>query len=199
MPDEAETDLQRLTAFVWTVYDDLDALVSLREVLFLTPDRLDAAGVEFVRQLEPAWAEVKATRDSVISHLLSPSADEAPLFDQHGLTGSQLNAKLLIWRRERTLANGEFSDSDDVEPRSTSDPLSQPTGVETPEPSFSRKRPRRLKRALKWVHRMLTHADTVLGSLVRAFAFAQIEPLKEIKETIEKLAGDISIELPEET
>ncbi len=203
MPDEPESDAQRVpesdaqrvSAFLWTLYDDLDALVSLREVLFLVPTRLDQAGVDFVRALGSAWPGVKEGSAEILSTVLDPN--QLPALKKYGLTGSQLDLKLLAWKRARAHADAVFKDSDDAEARGSGDPVGSVPGLGAHEPPFTRKRPRRLKTALRWVARMLSHGDTLLGSLVRAFT--QLDAVKEIKETIEKTAGDISGELPADT
>ena len=46
---------------------------------------------------------------------------------------------------------------------------------------------------LRWVSRMLGHADTLLGSL--AALVKESERLKEIKETLEKGSGEVAEDL----
>jgi hypothetical protein len=62
---------------------------------------------------------------------------------------------------------------------------------------FPRKVPRLLRFSLKTLQKVLSCADTILGSLVKLVGRA--EALREIKEAVEKLAGDAADVLPDES
>jgi hypothetical protein len=194
MPNgQPSSDTQELASFVLTLYEDLDALVSLREVLFLSgyPDRYT---VEAVRAMGDAWSGIDADRSGLVATILTFNNTTALL--QAGLTGVELQFKIAVWRRARTVAIAEFEASDDPEARSQvpSPPVGSP-GVTAEQPSWPRKLPRRLKQALGRVGAMLGCADTIIGSLLRIMN--QFERLKEFKETVEKLSNDMDQGRPE--
>lgn len=190
---QAPSNNQVLASFVTTLYEDLDALVSLREVLFLRgyPDRYT---VEAVRAMGNAWPNVYAERNSRVAEILTYNNTSELV--QAGLTGEELQFKIAVWRRARAAAMAEFEDSDDQQDRSqVPSPSTGPSGV-TAEQPFWRRLPRQLKRALGRVGTMLGCADTIIGSLLRVIN--QLERLKEFKETVERLSIDISDGSPEE-
>src|SRR5215469_13693527 len=138
MPDGQEPPAnQTLATFVLTVYDDLDALVSLREVLFLPPGRTDRYTVEAVRELGDAWNEVVGDRENHVTTILGLSVANG--LTQDGLSGAQLRLKIAVWRRARAAMITEFNNSEDAEPRSS--PLPAPAKLETraEEPPHPRK------------------------------------------------------------
>ena len=97
MPDGQETPAnQTLATFVLTVYDDIDALVSLREVLFLPPGHTDRYTVDVVRALGEAWPEVVTDRDNHVTAIFNLSVTNA--LAQEGLSGAQLRLKIAVWR-----------------------------------------------------------------------------------------------------
>ena len=85
---------------------------------------------------------------------------------------------------------------DDTKARSVADVITKPGGMPQAETPFTRTKPRRLKRALVWVHRMLGHADTILGSLAKAIP--QVDALIGSKQTLEKTSGEFASELPDD-
>jgi hypothetical protein len=195
MPDGQEPQAnQALATFVLTLYDDLDALVSLREVLFLSPGHTDRYSVEVVRALGEAWTEVADDRVNHVTTVLglSETNDLSPV----GLSGAQLRLKIAVWRRARAARSTEFNDSEDAEPRSSSLPDPTKPEARAEEPRHPRKLPRRVRVALKFVASMLSYADTILGSLAKLAGHS--ERLKEIKEIVERLSGDMADEYPEE-
>jgi hypothetical protein len=184
------TDVELLSAFVWTLYEDVDAIVDLREVLFLAPTDFHHGRVVAVRRMEAAWIEVLESRARVIDTVASGDPLDYRL-ETAGLAGEQLRFKNEIWLEARTIMASSLADSDDVEER----PRARPRD-ETPDPSWPippalpRKMPRRAKWALKWISRALGHADTILGSLTGLIGLS--ESLKEFKESLEKLAAETS-------
>jgi hypothetical protein len=193
----ANQDAQRLATFVWTLFDDLDAVISVRELLFLVEPQRDPLTLVIVRQLGEAWIEVEATRLPVINAVLSASIEA---LSEHGLTDAQLGLKLRMWKRARDEAVEEFSNSKypqlELPERPTPTQESPPPGVIQEEPRFPRKAPRFLKRALKLLSRGLSYADSILESLTRVVVVG--EALREMKQATEKLAGDTADVLPDE-
>jgi hypothetical protein len=194
MPDGQETPAnETLATFVLTVYNDIDALVSLRELLFLPPGHTDRYTVEAVRALGEAWTEVVTDRDSHLAAIFGLSATNDLI--QAGLSGAQLRLKIAVWRRARVAMIAEFNNSEDTESRS--DPLPKPAQppISAEEPVHPRKVPRRVRRALKFVASILSYANTILGSLAKLAG--QYERFKEIKETVERLSDNMADEYPE--
>ena len=94
-----------LTGFVWTVYDDTDAIVHMRHALFDPPE--EASGDDTRTSLAAcagwladAWPTVLGTRDDVIWAVMALPSDQLVAA---GLTGVELEIKLLIWRRARMI------------------------------------------------------------------------------------------------
>jgi hypothetical protein len=193
MPDGQESANRDLAVFVLTVYDDLDAIVSLREVLFLPPGRTDQYTVDAVRALGEAWSEIVDDRDNHVTGILD--LDETDVLAPAGLSGAQLRLKIAVWRRARAAMITEFGNSEDAKERSSSRPEPTKFDARAEKPAHPRKLPRRVRVALKLVASMLSYADTILGSLARLAG--QHERLKEFKETVERLSGDMADEYPE--
>jgi hypothetical protein len=186
------TDNQILAGFAVTLDDDLDALVSLREVLFLPP-RPDQYAVDAVRRLDEAWRSVLVGRDARVTEIMQLNSSS---LEESGLSGAELRLKMAVWRRARAAAVAEFEDSEDRDARSEALAAVARTDV-TAEATFPRKLPRRLRLGLKSVSKMLGYADTIIGSLLRITG--QFERFKELKETVEKLTRDVSEEHTEVT
>ena len=182
-----------LTSFVVTLYDDLDAIVDMRGPLYFPSgdDDLARLGLErFVTWLGDAWPSVGASRDEVLRAL---SDTDAEVLRAAGLTGVELLVKLILWSRARErLIRAILEDGEDV--TYAEEPPEATSGA--PRRAMPRAgRFRRTKLVLKWVSRALGHADTVLGSL--ATILNQAERLKEVKETVEKVSGEVSDDLDE--
>src|SRR5665647_2202763 len=97
-PDRPRDDA--LTGFVWTVYDDTDAIVHMRHALFDPPE--EASGDDtrtslaaFAGWLADAWPTVLGTRDDVIWAVMALPSDQLVAA---GLTGVELEIKMLICR-----------------------------------------------------------------------------------------------------
>ncbi|HET7725617.1 MAG TPA: hypothetical protein VFK68_13345 [Propionibacteriaceae bacterium] len=181
-----------LGSFVVTLYEDLDAVVDMRTPLFIPSgdDDLARLGLEgFVAWLGDAWPGVRGSQEELLEALAE--ADPAVL-RAAGLTGVELMLKLILWSRARQrLIAAVLEDGEDIAP----DDQAEPTG-QSPRRAIPRAgRFRRTKRVLKWISRALGHADTVLGSL--ASIINQAERVKEIKETVEKVSGEVSEDLDE--
>src|SRR5665647_3545794 len=89
-PDRPRDDA--LTGFVWTVYDDTDAIVHMRHALFDPPE--EASGDDtrtslaaFAGWLADAWPTVLGTRDDVIWAVMALPSDQLVAA---GLTGVEL-------------------------------------------------------------------------------------------------------------
>lgn len=193
MPDGQETPAnQTLATFVLTVYDDIDALVSLREVLFLPPGHTDRYTVDAVRALGEAWTEVVTDRDGHVTAIFNLNVNG---LTQEGLSGAQLRLKIAVWRRARAAMIAEFNNSEDTESRSDALPKHAQLPISAEQPVHPRKLPRRVRRALKFIASMLGYANTILGSLAKLAG--QYERFKEIKETVERLSDNMADEYPE--
>lgn len=183
------TPRQQLASFVWTLFDDLDYIVSIRSQLFGASDL-----VPVVESLGAAWADLIARREEITTAVLNADISVLELV---GLTGTPLTFKLTTWR----WARGRLVLVLDADPSS---PLAEPPAGPppppadvTPEPRLRRKIPRLMKAFLKRLAQALSYADELLGSLTAVVKLS--EPLKELKGFIEKLAGDTADALPEDS
>ncbi len=179
------TTRQQLATFIWAVYQDLNSVVALRDELFAGPIYRD-----FLNALERAWEEVYRQRDDVLREALYSDLDT---LDAVGLSDSQLIAKLEAWHGSRERLLDEFEVGGPELPTPPEDP---PFGLRWLLRNLRRRRPLHRKRALKWLARVLAHADNILGSLVPVIKLA--EPLKELKHAIEKVADDTADSLSDD-
>ncbi|WP_392545265.1 hypothetical protein [Oryzobacter telluris] len=191
--NSSDADRRELLSFVSSVYDDLAWMVDMRYELF-SPDLSTTEGSlddlsEFLAWLADAWPDVYETRAELLRQM---SEVPSEVLANHGLAGLDLRVKLIAWRRARlrltraVLEEADAEDSDEV-----FDDYAEHPQAPLPRP----KRFRRAKRVLKWASRALGHADTILGSL--AALLSQAERLKEIKETVEKVSGEVAEDLPD--
>jgi hypothetical protein len=184
-----QTPQQALASFVWTLYDDLDYVVAIRDNVFIGPAMTDVLDA-----LRDAWAPVLSRRSELTNAVLA-----APMtgLEAAGLTEPMLGFKLMVWRRARNQLAQQLDADPGAGPAPPAGPPAPPppTGV-TPDPPLRRKIPRWVKRFLKRLAQALSYADTLLGSLASVVNLAEI--LKEIKEFVEKLADDTADELPDE-
>lgn len=171
------TPQQRLATFIWAVYQDLNSVVALRYELFAGPIYRD-----FLNALERAWEEVYRQRVDVFGEALHSDLDT---LNAVGLSGSQLIAKLEAWHGSRERLLDEFEVGGPEPP--TSSPEVPPFGPRWLLRNLRRRRPLHRKRALKWLARVLAHADNILGSLVPVIKLA--EPLKELKHAIDPVSS----------
>lgn len=190
-------DSRVLAAFFVTTCGDLDAVIEMRERLFYAaPLGQDDQRAELLDAIGDAWGEVLQTLPSVLDALLSPWPEEE--LRRVGLTGAQLRFKILAWRESRVELYQAFADSEDSEDEDPgpSEPLAGvPSDLPT-DPPLPKKKPRWMKWALKKLGETLEAADTIIGSLGGAVNLS--EPVKEIKEAVEKLAKKTSSGLPDE-
>lgn len=191
---DIERPAGELISFVGTLYDDVDWVVAMRLPLF-GADVESAEGplgdlAEFLSWLADAWPGVLDTRQDVLERIATLPED---LLSAYGLVGLELRVKLLAWQRARrrlrlaVVEEGVFEERPEL-------------SEESPLPSAQRSLPRprrfrRVKRVLRWTSRLLGHADTVLGSLTALVG--QAERLKEIKETVEKVSGEVADDIAE--
>jgi hypothetical protein len=158
MPDETgqPTDLELLTSFLWTLYEDLDALVDMREVLFLAPTDFHHDRVTTVRRMESAWIEVLESRADVLDTVAGENVPNR-LVDA-GLVGHQLRFKWQAWSEARAVMVRALADSDDVEERPRSRQPPEPRDTISPsQPALPRRQPRRVK----WLSSgSVVHLDT---------------------------------------
>jgi hypothetical protein len=123
-----QTPQQALASFVWTLYDDIDYVVAIRENVFIGPDM-----TEVLDALRDAWAPVLSRRTELTNAVLA-----APLtgLEAAGLTEPMLGFKLMVWRRARNQLAREL----DADPGAGPAP---PTGPPSPPPpAGSRRTPR---------------------------------------------------------
>ena len=182
-------DALTLSAFVWTVYEDLDVLVDMRNALLAPPEggaELESTGLRaYADLLGETWPEVSETRWEVLT-----AVDRLPVevLHRYGLTGLELMVKLELWRRARAVLTEEIlTEGEDIYYPSA------PTAPSPHPPLPAARRFTRTKRVLRWVSRMLGRADILLGSL--AALVKESERLKEIKETLEKVSGEVADDL----
>jgi energy-converting hydrogenase A subunit M len=193
----------QLAAFVWVVYDDLDAIVDMADQLF--PEVSQSVRTT----LREAWADVYAERSIIVERVRLLTAGElAPV----GLVGRPLDLKLeLCWlSRADAVAQLDAAVADADQPP---DELpEEPPGVLSRTAAWFGRgyrsvagrvrragdrlaRNRLLKPVLKKLSKALSDVDSILGSLTKVLKVA--EPLKEIKEAVEKLADRTADALPE--
>lgn len=191
--NSSDADRGELLSFVSTVYDDLAWMVDMRYALFPSDLSSEEGSFddlsEFLAWLADAWPGVFETKAELLQQM---SEVPSEVLAYHGLAGLDLRVKLLAWRRARSrltravVEEAEADDAGEVFDDSAEDPQAP-----LPRP----RRFRRVKKVLKWASRALGHADTVLGSL--AALLSQAERLKEIKETVEKVSGEVADDLPD--
>jgi len=186
-----------LASFVWTVYDDLDVLVSQRVSLF-SPTRGEdderQQMLELINVLGAAWPEVLSQRPVTISAILSlNSFSLAPL----GLAGNQLRLKILGWERarnrfERVLV-GRYDDEQVQAENLAADFQSVRPA---PRMNFQQRTAQRLsalaRGRLRRLNSFLAYADIPLGSLLALVPL--VDPLVELKQLVEQVAGDLGTE-----
>lgn len=172
-----------------------------------TSTRLSASGkYSFCHQATPIGTQLTSSghlarlggrswtgRDSHVTAIYNLSVPNG--LAQEGLSGAQLRLKIAVWRRARAAMIAEFNNSEDTESRSDPLPKHAQLPISAEEPPHPRKLPRRVRRALKFTARMLSYANTILGSLAKLAG--QFERFKEIKETVERLSDNMADEYPE--
>lgn len=188
-------DETKLVSFIAVLQDDLHVAVALRERLFVSPRQAeDELLYRLHREMASAWSEAQEQIPLLMERILAGEFRGG--LDGAGLTGNQLDFKLFAWHRARERLLAAFEDSADRRPAlSESDRPDPPDGVWHPFRRLTAKRPRWLKRGLRRLSKALSYADTILDSLASVVSMA--EPLKEFKQTVEKLAGDTSEWLPD--
>lgn len=180
---------RRLASATWRLYDDLGLnALQLAEAAF---DARHPLSDQLGRLLD-AWGEVAGTRETMISAVLA--LDQSAIVD-HGLYGAELDLKLGLWLAARLRLIEILREGSDV----AFEIEEPPVDLTPPGDPLPAKKPRRglIKRTLGRLGKALGHADNWLGSLIAALG--QNERLKEIKETIERGAGDIADELDDDT
>lgn len=190
---DSEPPGDKLAAFMVAVHDDLHKTVLLKDALFSSQDPdLAVTNAYLLVAMEAAWAEVDQTfRDQdLLGQVLAADID---LLAAHGLTGWQLDFKLLAWHLNRELLRAAFADSDDPDPGQAAEP--EPVLPPDTPSRFRRLRatvPRALRNGLRHLGRTFANADIVLGSLAAALpgVSAGVGLLSEFKETVEGLAKD---------
>jgi hypothetical protein len=146
--------------------------------------------------MNDAWTEVDLAfrQKELIGQVLDADAEQLA---DHGLTGTQLDFKLIAWHQSRERMRASFVDSDDPDPGSDAEPESVlPSGVSA---WFGRLRatiPRRVKNGLKYLRKTFANADILLGSL--AATIPGFDMLTEFKEAVEGIAEDKAEELPDD-
>jgi hypothetical protein len=138
---------------------------------------------DFLNALPLAWSEVNGQSNVVVGQVVGSSIGA---LSERGLVGNQLSAKLEAWHggRERLLDEFDVGGPETDIPR----PAIPPPGRGRLARFLRRRRPLHSKRALKWLARVLAHADNILDSLTSVVPVA--EPLKELKHAIERVADD---------
>lgn len=113
--------------------------------------------------------------------------------ERHGLYGAELNLKIGLWLESRIRVIAELRNGEELA-AAEPPPSEVPTfrGIQPEGPWMPRKMaPKgegKVRRALRRIAVALGHADNWLDSLIAAMG--QHERLKEIKETMERAAGD---------
>lgn len=186
-----------LAGFLWTLYDDLDALLGQRPTPLLTRAAADQQAspilVAALGTLARAWPDVLRTRDEVIAAVRDP--DNLERLVAAGLTGADLAFKLGLW----TWAREEWSTAlraDGLEPIDESASTGTPPGdVRVADPLPKPRGLTRFRNFFKWGQRTLEFADTALGSLAKVVQMS--ERLEEVKQSVEKILGVLHDDLPE--
>lgn len=191
---DIEPPPSELIHFVTAVYDDVGWVVDMGYPLFRAEVESAEGSLDdlsgFLSWLADAWPGVLGTREEVVERI---TALPAEALSTHGLAGVELRVKILAWQRARrrlrlaVTEDGEFAEVPDLPEEEP------PTTAQRPLPRP--RRFRRVKRILKWTSRLLGHADTLLGSLTALVN--QAERLKEIKESVEKVAGEVAEDITE--
>jgi hypothetical protein len=183
-----------LASFVWTVYEDIDTFVELREPLF-SPTRGDDDEREQMREildvLEVAWTDVFDGRQETIRAVLAQSSSSlTPL----GLAGNGLRVKILAWERsrdrfERVLIGRNESDQRETDRPFTEFQTLRPAQRLSFRPRMFRRLSARARQRLRRLSSLLAYADIPLGSLLAVVPL--VDPLVEVKQLIEQIAGDL--------
>lgn len=184
-------DRAQLAGMVWTLFEDLDALSAMRDSLFAL-DANDSQAAEraaFLERWGPAWAEIAVTRYALVDAILATDLDG---LSAAGLGGAQLTMKLAAWRMSRAQMLAAFEDGAPAPGRPLVLPQWEqpPAGVREESRRLRLSVPPFLRRACGWVSSALGMGDVVLGSLAGLVSLA--EPLKEGKEILERVAGDVA-------
>jgi hypothetical protein len=176
-------DQERLALFVWTVYQDISAIVFLKEELLGGPTYRD-----FLDVLPEAWSDVGKNSTQDIPLIMGGDTNR---FGSYGFVGNPLRANLEAWHGARERMLDEFDVGGPIMVPPFPPPEIPPPGRGGLNRFLQRRRPLHRKRALKWLAATLAHADNLLGSLTGVIP-GIAEPLKEIKHAIERAAGDIA-------
>jgi hypothetical protein len=186
-----------LASFVWTVYEDVDVFVDQREPLF-SPTRGDEDERQQMREildtLVLAWPDVFSGRQETVRAVLRQSSSTlSPL----GLAGNALRLKMLAWERARDRFERVMVGRYQSDQRASDGPFTEFQSIRPAQrlslrPRIFRRLSAQARVRLKRLNALLGYADIPLGSLLALIPLA--EPLVEVKQVIEQIAGDLDSE-----
>ena len=189
---------ERLAAFLLALHDDLHTIVYLSERLFSAagPDPHDV-NAQLLVVMRDAWAEIDLAfrQQELLDRVRNADVQELAAY---GLSGRQLDFKLIAWHQSRELTRESFVDSDDSDPGAVAEP--EPVAARGVRRWFGKLKPtipRQLKIGLRRLSKALSKADIILGSL--AAVVPGVDMVKEFKEAIEEIAADRAEEASDDT
>lgn len=183
-----------LGSFAWNVFDDVGALVDMREDLFPRyteePDVAIEGFDEFRELVGQAFGVVLTTRDGFVQEILALDPEQ---LERIGLVGPELALKMAAWQASRDLLTALLRRSGGEEEQQ-----------EFVVPPSARVRPaekiplvRRIARRVPILRPLLItgkaaleRADIALGSLVKLAPLG--ERLIELKEMVESGMGELA-------
>lgn len=183
-----------LGSFAWNVFDDVGALVGMRDDLFPLytdePEVLISGFDEFRELVGPAFQAVLRTRLDFVEQILALEPDQLV---RVGLVGPELALKMAAWQASRDLlsvllrrSGGEEEQQVETEPPS---PRVQPAEKVPLMRRISRRVPI-LRPLLITGKAALERADIALGSLVKLAPLG--ERLVELKGMVESGMGELA-------
>jgi hypothetical protein len=186
-----------LASFVWTVYEDVDVFIAQREPLF-SPTRGNEDERDGMRELLDvlglAWPEVLSQRRQTVTAIMSVGSGALA---GRGLAGNELRLKMLGWEQARNRLERVLIGRYQEVLIETDESLAEFQTIRPAQRlSFRQRVAQRLsaraRRRLRRLSSLLAYADIPLGSLQTLVPL--IDPLIEVKQLIEQLAGDLGSE-----